>query len=679
MLRLIKEEEPPKPSTRLSGSATLPAVAAHRQLEPAKLSRLIRGELDWIVMKALEKERSRRYETVNGLARDVQRYLADEVVEARPPSTGYRLRKLARKHRALLTTATVIVVLLVGGIVGTTVGLFRARAAEQDAVLAQTAEAEQRRLAEANAEKALAAAAAEKTAKEAAEMRKAETQTVLDFIEWMFDEADEKTTLRQAVEGALPNVGDTSFKGQPLMEARVRLTLGRFLSYQGEHDKARQQFQLSYDLRKTQLGPVDPVTLSTIEDLAGSYIALRQQDEAIKLRQEALALCRTTLGPDHRRTLDCMFNLAVAYERQSRYEDFFKVADETLARCKAALGPHDQLTLKCMGAVARGHGHLGRHDEALERHQATLALRKEVLGPTRRQTLLSMGSVARELYALNRHTEGVKLLEEAVPLWQATSGTVSIRRSSDEGENSYEVDFGSDGRITLQFMSNLALGYNVLGRHAAALKLQEETLKLRTKVLGATHADTLLSQNNLAWALATSPDAKLRDPKRAVELATQAVAGVKAGTRQQHTYLNTLGTARYRASDWKGAIADLEQALGLRKPDDPLNAYDGFILAMAYWQLGDKDQARAWFDKAAAGWTRARRTTPKCSASRPRRRRNSALPSHHRNPKRTRRHGRTGISSKQPRPSSATWPSVTLVSCRPRSGKTLTQRGYVAR
>jgi non-specific serine/threonine protein kinase/serine/threonine-protein kinase len=95
--RLIREEEPPKPSTRLSTSDSLASIAAQRHTEPAKLSKLVRGDLDWITMKALEKDRTRRYETANGLARDIQRYLTDEVVEARPPSTAYRLRKFARK------------------------------------------------------------------------------------------------------------------------------------------------------------------------------------------------------------------------------------------------------------------------------------------------------------------------------------------------------------------------------------------------------------------------------------------------------------------------------------------------------------------------------------------------------------------------------------------------------
>src|SRR5205085_11677728 len=102
ILRIIKEEEPPKPSTRLSDSgAALASISAQRKTEPAKLSKLVRGELDWIVMKSLEKDRSRRYETASGLALDVQRYLHDEPVQAGPASVGYRLRKFVGRNKVV--------------------------------------------------------------------------------------------------------------------------------------------------------------------------------------------------------------------------------------------------------------------------------------------------------------------------------------------------------------------------------------------------------------------------------------------------------------------------------------------------------------------------------------------------------------------------------------------------
>jgi tetratricopeptide (TPR) repeat protein len=112
MLRLIKEEEPQRPSARLSGSGSLPTVAAQRQLEPVKLTRLVRGELDWIVMKCLEKDRSRRYDTANGLARDVEHYLADELVEAQPPSAGYRFRKFVRRNKGRVVAAGLVAAML---------------------------------------------------------------------------------------------------------------------------------------------------------------------------------------------------------------------------------------------------------------------------------------------------------------------------------------------------------------------------------------------------------------------------------------------------------------------------------------------------------------------------------------------------------------------------------------
>ena len=123
--RMIREEEPPRPSTRLSTTDTLPSLATFRHTEPAKLKKLVRGELDWIVMKALEKDRTRRYETASGFARDVKRYLDDEVVEARPPSPGYRIGKFVRRHKGQVIAAGVVLLALLAGIAGTTWGLLR--------------------------------------------------------------------------------------------------------------------------------------------------------------------------------------------------------------------------------------------------------------------------------------------------------------------------------------------------------------------------------------------------------------------------------------------------------------------------------------------------------------------------------------------------------------------------
>ena len=154
MVRMIQEDEPSKPSTRLSSDASLPSVAALRQTEPSRLMTLLRGELDWVVMKCLEKSRDRRYETVNGLARDIQRYLADEPVEARPPSVGYCFRKYLRRHKGPVIAASMVLLALIGGIIGTTRGFVR--------------ESQQRQIAETNEGIAKNAARQEGIAKEEA-------------------------------------------------------------------------------------------------------------------------------------------------------------------------------------------------------------------------------------------------------------------------------------------------------------------------------------------------------------------------------------------------------------------------------------------------------------------------------------------------------------------------------
>jgi WD40 repeat protein/tetratricopeptide (TPR) repeat protein len=149
MLRVIREREPPRPSTRLSTTEGLPTLAANRGMEPRRLTALVRGELDWIVMKCLEKDRGRRYETANALAIELQRYLADERVQACPPSAGYRLRKFVRRNKRTVVAATLVLLALVAGILGTTWQAVRA-------TRAAVGEAEQRQRADQQAEEAQA-------------------------------------------------------------------------------------------------------------------------------------------------------------------------------------------------------------------------------------------------------------------------------------------------------------------------------------------------------------------------------------------------------------------------------------------------------------------------------------------------------------------------------------------
>jgi serine/threonine protein kinase len=159
VLRMIREEEPPRPSTRLSDSGgALASISAQRHMEPAKLTKLMRGELDWIVMKTLEKDRNRRYETASAFAADVQRYLSDEAVQACPPSAGYRLRKLVRRNKGPVLAASLVLLALVGGIIGTTWGLVKAQQQRDVAEEARNDQAAQRQEAVEQKNRAKAAA-----------------------------------------------------------------------------------------------------------------------------------------------------------------------------------------------------------------------------------------------------------------------------------------------------------------------------------------------------------------------------------------------------------------------------------------------------------------------------------------------------------------------------------------
>jgi len=148
MLRIIREVEPARPSTKLSNSQELPAIAASRKLEPSNLTRQVQGDLDWIVMKCLEKERGRRYETANAVAQDIQRYLTDEPVQAGPPSAGYRLRKFVKRNRGTVTAASIVLLAVLLGIIGTTWGWVDAVQARKDEADALTLAIKNEKLAE---------------------------------------------------------------------------------------------------------------------------------------------------------------------------------------------------------------------------------------------------------------------------------------------------------------------------------------------------------------------------------------------------------------------------------------------------------------------------------------------------------------------------------------------------
>jgi serine/threonine protein kinase/tetratricopeptide (TPR) repeat protein len=507
--RLIGEEEVPRPSTRLSSLRSSGTDrACSRGLDVKRLTQLLSRDLDWVVMKALEKDRNRRYDTPASFAEDISRHLRHEAVLARPPSLAYRVRKLARRHRAaMLTGSALAAALLVGAAVATWQAVVATRA-KQDA---------------------LAAATAEKAARELAQTREAETEAVLKFVERRVFAAarprgltggqGSEVTLRKAVESALPFV-EKSFASQPLVEARLRMTLGQSFADLGEAKIAAEQFQIAralytsqlgpdhpdtlrsmhhlakgyhalgrypdalaleeqtLALRKARLGPDHPDTLRSMSCLACSYAALGCPADSVKLREETLALMKARLGPDHPDTLRSMYNLATSYADLGRQADALKLREETLARRRATLGPDHPETLRSMNGLSVSYGDLGRWAEAVQLREETLAGRKARLGPDHPDTLMSMNNLASGYSSVGRNAEAVKLYEEALALLKAR--------------------LGADHPDTFQVMYNLAICYVKLGRKADALKLREESLALHKARLGPEHPRTLMAMNSVA-------------------------------------------------------------------------------------------------------------------------------------------------------------------------------------
>ncbi|HEX3147740.1 MAG TPA: serine/threonine-protein kinase [Gemmataceae bacterium] len=566
MLRVIREKEPSKPSTKLSTAERLPTLAANRGTEPAKLTKLIRGELDWIVMKALEKDRGRRYETAGGLAEDVHRYMLHEPVHAHPASAAYRLRKFARRHKGPVLAASLLLLVLVVGVVGTTAGFVRAE--------------HQRQIAEQNETKAIAAAAAEKQERQLAQAREAEALALFQFVDEKIIAAarpegqagglGREVTIRKALEVALPEIGPR-FANQPLVEARLRFTVGTSFANLGERKIATDQIERSLALRRKHLASDHPDTLACMNNLANCYYAMGRVADATKLQEETLALMKARLGPEDPLTLGAISNLAISYATVGELEKALKLNEETVAIKKSKFGPDDPRTLGTMNNLAGDYRNLGRLDDALKLSTETVERSQKRLGLRNRVTLVCMDTLASIHYTRGEFAEAVKIYDSILPLMK-------------------EI-LGPGHSVTLTNMTALANTYAALGRYGDELKIREETIAKRPKA-DSDRPDALDDLIQLAELLAVCPDAKIRDPKRAVELATKAVERAP----KSEWYLRGLGWAQFRAGAWQDSITALNKSIELRKSGG--DSFYWFVLAMDYWHLGDKAAARKRYDQA---------------------------------------------------------------------------------
>jgi len=437
-VKMIKEEEPPRPSTRISASQSLPLLAAARNTDPGKLAKLVRGELDWIVMKCLEKDRARRYETANGLARDVQRYLNDEPIEACPPSKAYRFRKFARKNRAaFVITAGFLLVLIVG-----------AMAASWQAVRATRAEAEAIQQRDAAA-KALARA-----------------QAVSDFFSKEllgkaapeFSPHNDKVTAEELLLRAGEKLDrQQTLKDQPEVEATLRNIIGYTLFKLGALPEAAPHLEKAVRLRQA-IDPNHPDTLTAQEDLAFYLTTMRRTAEAVELAEKTWKARRELLGPTHHDTLESLdtyagtLTLKGDYEQAERYrrecltereklgdrnasyhqslgnsawdlneQGKHDLAEPIIRKCiklRKAVNPKDPELMQLLNNLGVALSHQGKFDDSVATARESLALGKELVAPRSFQRLYIQHTLLLALFGAGKWKP--ELLEEAEQLGRDT-------------------------------------------------------------------------------------------------------------------------------------------------------------------------------------------------------------------------------------------------------------------
>jgi serine/threonine protein kinase/tetratricopeptide (TPR) repeat protein len=573
VLRLIREEEPPRPSTRLSITEELPSIAERRGLEPKRLSGLVRGELDWIVMKCLEKDRTRRYETASGLAADVRRYLDDEPVAACPPSAWYRFGKLARRHRAALMTAALVLAALAVGTAVSTWQAIRATRAERGTATALTE----------------------------AQRRATESQAVVDFlIKDLIAAAapgqnqGPKTPVEAVLARADARV-EGRFADQPLVEAAIRDALGRSYVELERHDKAEPHLNRAIALRRGHLGPEHPDTLASLYALTQmlhvrDFWNVERQKELAALCQQVVDARRRVLGPDHPDTIDSLVHLAFVLRVAGRPDEALALFQQTYDVSVRLWGPEDPTrTLTSLHGLASAHVDLGHREEAIDLFRRVLALRLRVQAPDDPQVLWALGDLLLLLQEMGRFEEGALLREQVLERHERVFGLCDSRTGC-MFSTLYRTFKGCGRWDDVRVNSERWLAKVVrLTPDQEGRASDPEWRRRRGERLG-----------QLVWQLVTLPDPRQIDARACVRAAEEAHAVSPDATYVDHfarypSARTVLGLAYYRARVYDKVIATLDQATGTRDDD----GFDRLILAMTYARRGDLAQARAWFDKAA--------------------------------------------------------------------------------
>lgn len=600
--RIIREVEPPKPSTRLSNNTdTIASIAAKRHTEPKRLGTLVRGELDWIVMKALEKDRQRRYETANGLAMDIRRYLSGEAVNAAPPSNAYRFRKLVQRNKGPVAAGSAVAAVLVLGLVGTSVGLVRAERA-------RAGEADQRQQAEAARAEALAQetkareqeaeaikqATVAKVQEAEAKKQAAIAQAVAKFQTDMLAAVDpanlpkdpvtgeplnDRVTVVQAIEAAVRKLdaeggGEGSLKDQPLVEAAVRNTIGMTLQALGRYDEAEPNLRRSLAIRRENLPAAHPDIAASLNDLAQLLLLQNKLTEADPLQRESLAIDRATLPAGHPNIASNLDNLAkirLAEDKPAEAEPLFREALAIRRAAYPAQHPVIALGLNNLAHTLRAQNKL-TEAETLQRE--ALAINRAALPAGHPHIAIGLNSLGLLLTAQNKLTEVEPLYREALAINRAALpvGHPEIATS----------------------LNNLAIFLFAQNNLAEAESLQREAVAIWRAALPAEHPNIFSGLNSLGTILYAQNKFAEAEPllREGLEMRRRAFP---AGHIQIAVGLSSLARVQQGLGRTADARAGWDEAIAIVRLSAPNGSPD---LARLLWRSGsvrldNKDYAAA--------------------------------------------------------------------------------------
>jgi tetratricopeptide (TPR) repeat protein/tRNA A-37 threonylcarbamoyl transferase component Bud32 len=500
--RKIREAEPQRPSTRLSTLADneLSTTAQRRGLEAPKLVSELRGDLDWIVMKCLEKDRARRYETANGLSLDIQRHLKHEPVVACPPGSLYRLQKLVRRNKLVFAAgAGVVAALLFGLGISTWMFVKERTAVREQSLLRQKAQAEAAR------------------SQEVAQFLKETLKGLGPSVAWDGDRTLLQEMLRQMAE----RIG-RGLTNQPDIAISLRLTLAETYEELGLYEPERQISEQALLFAESSLGKESLLAANSATQLGWAEWRLNKLAQAEQHLRQGLELRRKLLGSEHALVADSLGKLSFVLANRKRPTESVNAAREAHTISKKLFGdnhPEVARSLAALGTVLRM---AGRHDEAEPFARQALALHRRLLGDGHYDTTTALNKLAMVLMGQRKYSEAESLMRESLATQKKLLGekhpelvltlnllgqTLSERKQA-EAEAVYREALeqqkklhGDEDPAVAQSLDNLASALGDQGRHAEAEAIFSEALAMRKRLHGDEHPDVARSLENLGIVL----------------------------------------------------------------------------------------------------------------------------------------------------------------------------------